>query len=86
MQPLIIKNGLVFDPLNDIRGEKKDILIENGKIVEKFSSKRKVKEIEANGKTIIPAALDIHTHIASQQVNWARLLGSKNKLFQKVWS
>jgi formylmethanofuran dehydrogenase subunit A len=85
MQPLIIKNGLVFDPLNDIKGEKKDILIENGKIVENFSSKRKVKEIDANGKTIIPAALDIHTHIASQQVNWARLLGSKNKLFQEVW-
>ncbi|MFX0187973.1 MAG: amidohydrolase family protein [Candidatus Hodarchaeota archaeon] len=85
MQPLIIKNGLVFDPLNDIKGEKKDILIENGKIVEKFSSKRKVKEIDANRKTIIPAALDIHTHIASQQLNWARLLGSNNKLFQKIW-
>ncbi|MFW9898226.1 MAG: amidohydrolase family protein [Candidatus Thorarchaeota archaeon] len=85
MQPLIIKNGLVFDPLNDMKGEKKDILIENGKIVEKFSSKRKFKEIDANRKTVIPAALDIHTHIASQQVNWARLLGSNNKLFQKIW-
>ncbi|TFG25359.1 MAG: hypothetical protein EU529_01405 [Promethearchaeota archaeon] len=88
MERLIIKNGLVFDPLNNIDGEIKDILIENSKIVEKFSKEKdikEIKEINANGKTVIPAAIDIHTHIASQQVNWIRLLGTKNELFKKVW-
>jgi formylmethanofuran dehydrogenase subunit A len=85
MSKLIIKNGFVFDPINQIEGEKKDILIENGVIVEKFSSKTDVKEINATGKTIIPAAIDIHTHIASQQVNWVRLLGSQDKTFKSVW-
>ena len=85
MEKLSIKNGLVFDPLNDIKGETKDILIEDGKIVEKFSSKGGVKEIDANDKTVIPAALDIHTHVASQQVNWVRLLGTKNKAYQEKW-
>ncbi len=74
-----------IDPLNKIEGEKKDILIESGKIVEKFSLGNNVKEIDANGKTVIPAASDIHTHIASQQVNWARLLGSNNSKFKEVW-
>ncbi len=82
---LLVKNGIVFDPLNKIEGEVKDILIENRIIVDKFSSDKDVKEIDANNKTVIPAALDIHAHFASQQVNWARLLGSKNEVFQKTW-
>ncbi|MFX1571550.1 MAG: amidohydrolase family protein [Promethearchaeota archaeon] len=85
MSKLIIKNGLVFDPLNNIEGEKKDILIEGEFIVEKFSNPSDVKEIDAQGKTVIPGALDIHTHIASQQVNWVRLIGTKNSLFKKIW-
>jgi formylmethanofuran dehydrogenase subunit A len=82
---LIIKNGLVYDPINDIEGEKKDILIESGKIVDKFTTKKDVKEIDATGKAVIPSAIDIHTHVASQQINWVRLLGSKNNVFKEVW-
>jgi formylmethanofuran dehydrogenase subunit A len=85
MEKLIIKNGLVFDPINNISGEVNDILIENGTIVEKFSNNKNIKEIDASGKTVIPSALDIHTHIASHQVNWARLLGRSNKEFQEIW-
>ena len=85
MERLVIKNGLVFDPLNNIVGEKKDILIESGKIVEKFSTLTDIKEIDANGKTVIPAASDIHTHVASQQVNWARLLGANVDMFKETW-
>ncbi|MBY8986382.1 MAG: amidohydrolase family protein [Candidatus Lokiarchaeota archaeon] len=85
MNKLIIKNGLVYDPFNKIEGEKKDILAESGKIVDKFSNENDIKEIDANGKTVIPSAIDIHTHIASQQVNWMRLLGSSNDTFNKVW-
>jgi len=86
MTKLIVKNGLVFDPMNKIEGEIKDVLIEDGIIVEKFSNQSDIKEIDANNKTVIPAAVDIHSHIASQEVNWARLLGSKNKLFQETWN
>ncbi|MHA1671082.1 MAG: amidohydrolase family protein [Promethearchaeota archaeon] len=85
MNKLIIRNGIVFDPMNKIEGEKKDILIENGIIVEKFSNQSEIKEIDANNKTVIPAAIDIHSHIASQEINWVRLMGSKNKLFQDTW-
>jgi len=85
MNRIIINNGLVFDPINNINGEIKDILIESGKIVEKFSSETDVKKINAKGKTVIPSAIDIHTHTASQQVNWARLLGANNNKFKEVW-
>jgi formylmethanofuran dehydrogenase subunit A len=85
MAKLLVKNGFVFDPINNIEGETKDILIENGKIVEKFTNKNDLKEIDAKGKTVVPSAVDTHAHIASQQVNWARLLGSENKDFQDIW-
>ncbi|MFW9829965.1 MAG: amidohydrolase family protein [Candidatus Thorarchaeota archaeon] len=85
MNKILIRNGLLFDPINKINGEIKDILIESGKIVESLTSEKNVVEINAKGKTVIPAALDIHTHIASQQVNWARLLGSQINKFVDIW-
>ena len=86
MGSIIIKNGLVFDPINAIEGETKDILVEEGKIVEKFTHKKDIKEIDAKGKTVIPAGIDVHSHVASQQVNWVRLLGSRHKEFQDIWN
>jgi len=85
MERLLIKNGIVFDPINDIEGEKKDILIEDGRIADKFTEETDIKQINASNKTVIPAALDIHAHFASQQVNWGRLLGSNNQTFRKLW-
>lgn len=82
---LLVKNGIVYDPVNHIEGEVKDILIESGKIVSKFSNDVDVQEIDASGKTVVPAALDIHTHVASQQLNWARLIGTHNKQFLSYW-
>ena len=37
MTEILIKNGFVFDPINKINGEKMDIAIKDGKIVEKVS-------------------------------------------------
>ncbi len=85
MTKLLVKNGFVFDPFNSIEGEKKDILIEDGKVVDKFVSSSDIREIDAEGKTVIPAALEIHAHVASQQLNWVRLLGSNNQDFQNQW-
>jgi len=85
LKKIIIKNGIVFDPVNDITGEIKDILIESGKIVDKFSDDSDIKEIDAKGKTVIPAGLDVHAHIASQEINYVRLLGSNNPNFKKYW-
>ena len=69
---LLIKNGLVFDPINGIDGEKMDIAIRNGKIVESVGDK--AKQIDATGLTVMPGGVDIHTHIAGGEVNTGRLL------------
>lgn len=70
---LLIKNGFVFDPLNGVNGEKMDIAIRNGKIVESVIE-RTSKIIDATGLTVFPGGVDIHTHIAGAEVNTGRML------------
>ncbi|GAG61025.1 unnamed protein product [marine sediment metagenome] len=78
MKDLIIKNGLVYDPLNKIDGEKKDIHIKNGVVVKKVNGDAKV--IDASGMIIMPGGVDIHSHIAGAKVNLGRAFRPEDKL------
>ncbi|UCG45315.1 MAG: formylmethanofuran dehydrogenase subunit A, partial [Candidatus Bathyarchaeota archaeon] len=73
MTRLVIKNGFVYDPLNNIDGEKADIAVADGKIVERVDEK-KAKVIDASGLLVMPGGVDVHTHIAGAEVNSGRLL------------
>ena len=70
---MIIKNGTVYDSRNNIHGEKMDIFVENGKIVEESEVKDK-KEIDASGLIVLPGGVEFHTHIAGSKVNIARIM------------
>ncbi|MFW6117064.1 MAG: formylmethanofuran dehydrogenase subunit A [Thermoproteota archaeon] len=70
---LLVENGFVYDPLNEINGEKMDIAIKDGKIVEKVDE-RSAKKIDASGMVVMPGGVDIHCHIAGSEVNTGRLL------------
>jgi formylmethanofuran dehydrogenase subunit A len=70
---LLIRNGLVYDPINGVKGEKMDIAVKDGKIVEKVNE-RKAKKIDASGMVVMPGGIDIHSHIAGGKVNAGRLL------------
>ncbi|MFW9994442.1 MAG: formylmethanofuran dehydrogenase subunit A [Candidatus Odinarchaeota archaeon] len=76
MSKTIIKNGFVIDPANNIDGQKMDILIENGRIVEKFEEggKNGVREIDASGKTVMAGGFEIHSHIAGANLTAARCM------------
>ena len=50
-----------------------DILISDGKVVEKVDE-RKARVIDASGMTVMPGGVDIHSHIAGAEVNAGRLL------------
>ena len=78
MKSLIIKNGLIYDPLNKLDGEKKEIHIKDGLIVEKVNGDAKI--IDASGMIIMPGGVDIHTHIAGTKVNAGRLFRPDDKL------
>jgi len=70
---LIIRNGFVFDPLNKVEGEKMDVFVKDGKIVEKVDE-CKAKVIDASGMMVLPGGVDLHCHIAGSEVNAGRLL------------
>ena len=59
---LLIKNGRVIDPANNI-DQNCDVLIYDGKIVELGKIEKKVKDvIDATGKLVVPGLIDIHVH------------------------
>ena len=72
MSELIIKNGIIYDPINKINGEKMDIFVRNDKIVN--SVKDSAKIIDASGMIVMPGGVDIHSHIAGGEVDTGRLL------------
>ncbi|MFX1410859.1 MAG: formylmethanofuran dehydrogenase subunit A [Promethearchaeota archaeon] len=80
MSDLIIKNGLVYDPSNNIDGEKKEIHIKNGVIVDKVNGDAKV--IDASGMIVMPGGVDLHSHIAGAKVNAGRSLRPEDKHFE----
>ena len=80
----IIRNGTVYDPKNKVNGEKMDICVKDGKIVESVS--KNALEIDANNKVVMAGGVDSHSHIAGAKVNTGRTLrpeDSKKDLFSK---
>ncbi len=75
---LVLKNGYVFDPINGIDGEKMDIFIEDGRIVEEVKGEAEV--IDCSGMVVMPGGVEIHSHIAGGKVNTARLMRPEDHL------
>ncbi len=67
---ICIKNGKVYDPINNINGEIKNIYVQDGKIVESIPDDSPC--IDAQGMVVMPGGVDIHCHIAGHKVNLAR--------------
>jgi len=69
---LVVANGTVYDPRNGIEGEVRDIYIEDGVIVSGVSDPDRV--IEATGLIVVAGGIDIHAHVSTYGLNWARYL------------
>ncbi len=67
---IILQNGLLYDPLNKIDGEVKDICISDGRIVDKVSER--AKKIDLSGRVVMPGGIDLHSHIAGSKLCFGR--------------
>jgi len=56
---IVVRNGFVFDPTHRIDGDRMDIFIRDGKIVEKVDENT-AKEIDASGMLVMAGGVDIH--------------------------
>jgi formylmethanofuran dehydrogenase subunit A len=66
---LKIINGEVYDPINGINGEIRDVYVDQGRITAPFTGGRVV---DAAGMVVMPGGVDMHCHIAGPKVNAAR--------------
>jgi formylmethanofuran dehydrogenase subunit A len=64
-----IRNGTVYDPANGIEGEKMDLFVDDGKIVDEIKPD---EIIDATDKTVMAGGIDVHSHVATYGLNLAR--------------
>ncbi len=76
MSLLRIKGGRVVDPANGVNDVVGDVWIEHGRVVAAPSdpAARPDRTIDARGYVVMPAGVDVHSHIAGAKVNAARML------------
>jgi formylmethanofuran dehydrogenase subunit A len=68
-----ILNGRVYDPLNGVNGEIRDIWMEDGHIIPPVDTVRDgVDVLDATGLVVMPGGVDIHSHIVGAKVNAGR--------------
>ncbi len=74
MAEYLIVNGYVYDPMNGIFGEEKEIAVKDGLIADPRELSPDAEVIDAQGGIVVPGGIDIHAHIAGPKVNTGRLL------------
>ncbi|MEZ6116519.1 MAG: formylmethanofuran dehydrogenase subunit A [Pirellulaceae bacterium] len=76
-----ISGGYVYDPINGVDGQVKDIWIRDGRIVEPPSDPtvRPARTLNAAGLVVMPGGVDMHCHIAGPKVNTARKMRPEEK-------
>ncbi len=67
----ILKNGIVYDPANEVNGEKMDVMFKDGLIVDNVSADAKV--LDVTDKIVMPAGVDPHAHVAGPKLVVGRL-------------
>ncbi|MEM2906301.1 MAG: hypothetical protein QW057_07245 [Candidatus Bathyarchaeia archaeon] len=57
---LLVKNGFVFDPANNVHGDVMDIAVKDGRVVEDVDASE-AYVIDATGMVVMPGGVDIHS-------------------------
>ena len=71
-----LRGGTLYDPVNGIDGEKRDIHIRDGRIVDDAQGETIAPErdFDANGMIVMAGGIDLHSHIGGGKTNLSRLL------------
>lgn len=77
----LISGGYVYDPLNGVDGQVRDLWIRDGKIVPPPADPnvRPTRVLRAEGLVVMPGGVDMHCHIAGPKVNAARKMRPEEK-------
>ena len=71
----LLRGGTVYDPIQGIKGETRDIWIRDGRIVADPGADARPDEThDLSGKVVMAGGVDMHTHVGGGKVNIARTL------------
>ena len=78
---MVIRGGYVYDPINGIDGQVRDIWIRAGKVIAppEPPDDRPDRVLNAAGLVVMPGGIDMHCHIAGPKVNTARKMRPEEK-------
>ncbi len=74
MSSLLLRGGMVIDPVHHSTGQRRDVAMRGGRIVAPVAGEPFDLEIDASGCVVMAGGIDMHTHIGGGKVNLARLL------------
>lgn len=69
-----LAGGRVFDPINGVDGEARDVWIADGRVVAAPANARADEVIDLGGAVVMPGGIDLHSHIGGGKVNIARMM------------
>lgn len=70
-----LRGGLVYDPVNRLDGEQRDIYIRDGRIIPAPPGPVDIsRDIDISGRVVMPGGIDIHSHIGGGKLNIARMM------------
>ena len=69
-----LTGGKVYDPMNGVDGEVRDIFVRDGRIVTPNPSDKVDQEFPLHGKVVMAGGIDPHSHIGGGKVTIARML------------
>jgi formylmethanofuran dehydrogenase subunit A len=74
LSSLRIRGARVYDPINGVDGELRDISVRAGRIVALDAHEPVTQEIDAKNCIVMAGGIDLHSHIGGGKMNLARLL------------
>ena len=70
-----LTGGKIYDPVNRVNGEVRDLFVRDGKLAgAPERDERVTREYNLSGKIVMAGAIDLHTHIGGGKVNIARVM------------
>lgn len=69
-----LTGGTVYDPMNGVDGEIRDIFVRDGRIVSPDPSDKVSQEYPLHGRVVMAGGIDPHSHIGGGKVTIARMM------------
>lgn len=79
-----LTGGKVYDPMNGVDGEVRDIFVRDGRIVTPKPSDKVDQEYPLHGMVVMAGGIDPHSHIGGGKVTIARMLMPEDHLGHEV--